>query len=51
MSGQRSLEMYKAYQAGAQKLDYFIIGLSAAVFAYVVQQYKPHRAEPEGRVV
>ncbi len=35
--------MYKAYQAGVAKFDYFMLGMSTAVLAYEAQSYKPQR--------
>src|SRR4051812_18255254 len=40
---ERSPQMYQEYRAGARQFDYFLTGLSAAVFAYLGQHYVPHK--------
>jgi hypothetical protein len=37
----RSLEVFKGIREAQQKLDYFLLGLVSALFAYVGGQYKP----------
>lgn len=39
----RSTEAYKAYHTAQEKYDYFMLGVSTAVLAFILQQYKPHK--------
>ena len=41
MQEARSLEVYKGLRDAQQKLDYFLLGLSSALFAYIGSDYKP----------
>lgn len=41
MAESRSLEVFKGIREAQQKLDYFLLGLASALFAYVGGQYKP----------
>lgn len=41
MQESRSLEVYKGLRDAQQKLDYFLLGLSSALFAYIGSDYKP----------
>ena len=38
---QRSLIAYDEYFKSAQKFDYFVTGISGALFAYIAQTYQP----------
>jgi len=41
MADSRSIEVYRGIRDAQQKLDYFLLGLSSALFAYVGGQYQP----------
>ena len=41
MPDSRSIEVFKGIREAQQKLDYFLLGLSSALFAYVAGQYQP----------
>ncbi len=40
---ERSIEVYGHYREAEQKLDYFVCGISGALFAYLGQHYIPHK--------
>ena len=42
-SVKRSLIAFEQYQKGAEKFDYFVLGVSLALCAYVGQTLKPER--------
>ena len=41
MADSRSIEIFKGIKDAEQKLDYFFLSLSCALFAYIGAQYKP----------
>ncbi len=41
----RSADMYGKAHEGSEKFDYFVCGISGALFAYIGQQYTPHKIE------
>jgi len=38
---QRSLDVFKQLKEAEQKFDYFILGLTVALFAYIGEKYVP----------
>jgi hypothetical protein len=40
-----SIEVYRRSHEAAEKLDYFICGVGGALFAYIGQNYIPHKLE------
>ena len=45
MDDKRSLKAFEYHREGAQRFDYFIAGLTGAVFAYLVQNYVPSKLD------
>lgn len=41
MADTRSVEVFKGLRDAQQKLDYFMLGLASALFAYVGAKYEP----------
>jgi hypothetical protein len=41
MADSRSIEIFKGLRDAQQKLDYFLLGLASALFAYIGGQYQP----------
>jgi hypothetical protein len=45
MSNTASLTLYEKAHASIQRLDYFLCGFAGALFAYIGQNYSPHKLE------
>jgi hypothetical protein len=45
MSSFASLTIYEKEHASVQKLDYFLCGFAGALFAYIGQNYTPHKLD------
>ena len=43
MSDERSFELYGTHQEVSQKFDYFVLGATGAVCAYILQTFRPQR--------
>lgn len=41
MSDSKTMEVFKGVRDAQQKLDYFLLGLSTALFAYIGGEYEP----------